>query len=97
MSKLWNIAAVGIAATGLITGGLYAHKKWEEVRAHESKVTQKALQALEPISPEDQATIDAYRAMKEKWNQKVQKATDGEMDLNDVELRILFSRINTSL
>jgi len=96
MNKLWKMAAIGATTTGLMVGGLYAHKKWEDVREHERQTTQKALHALWEISPEDQATIDAYNAMKKKWDQKIQKATDGKMNLSDLELRFLLSQSTIS-
>jgi len=52
---------------------------------------------LGKISPEDQAVIDAYQVMKAKWDQKIKDATGGEMDLRDIELRLMLSNMKTSL
>ncbi len=96
----WQIATV-VGAAGIIwmlSGSIAAYNRyWEEMRAHKSAVTDRALKALGEISPEDQATIDAYNAMKERWNQRVQKATDGKINLSDLELQILLSRTSRNI
>lgn len=63
------------------------------MKAHEREVADKAMAALGKISPEDQAVIDQYKAMKERWDKKIKDATKGEMDLRDIELRLALSQM----
>ena len=84
---------LGLAAAAVIGGWVLAHQSWERTREHERQVTKKAFDALGKISPEDQAIIDEYKAMKERWNKKIKEGTNGEMDLQDVELRLALSQM----